>query len=537
MNSRQFFVWSVGLVAAWAASAQVPQLIAYQGRLANGTNLVNGTVGLSLRLFNVPAGGTSVYEDSNSVAVVDGLYATFLGDNTTSGSLSAALTNVSLWIEPAVNGVALSPREKVASVAYALVADGVRVGGVSAAMLAAGAASSNLQAGGQSAVPAGGIVLATTSNDANLIANGFTAIGATVVSQDAWKPGSPTNALTSRAGAHTAWTGTEFLLWGGIDGFNPTNTGARYNPVTKTWTAMSTTGAPSARLQAVFVWSGTELLVWGGAGAGLDPFYTNGARYNPTTDIWTPINPTGGPSARAHATAVWSGTEMIVWGGDSNGVNLSTGARYNPVTDTWTAMTTVGAPQPRNTHTAVWSGSQMIIWGGITNAGGAVNTGARYTPSPESWTAMSTANAPTGRFGHVAAWTGNSMLIWAGNRQGTVLNSGGLYTTSPESWTALSTVDAPSPRMYPLAVWSGTNLYTWGGSAVTNLVGSGGIWSAQGWRPMTTIGEPSPRYQHTGVWTGDEFLFFGGQTNFAVGEASAELWIFAPGRALYLYQR
>ncbi len=105
---------------AIAASAQVPQLINYQGRLLIGTNLANGNVGLSLRLFNVPSGGTVQYEDSNTVTVVDGLYSTFIGDNTTAGSLTNALTNATVWIEVAVNGTALTPREQLGSVPYSL---------------------------------------------------------------------------------------------------------------------------------------------------------------------------------------------------------------------------------------------------------------------------------------------------------------------------------------------------------------------------------------------------------------------------------
>jgi hypothetical protein len=54
---------------------------------------------------------------------------------------------------------------------------------------------------------------------------------------------------------------------------------------------------------------------------------------------------------------------MIVWGGDDNGVPfLNTGARYNPATDSWTATTTTNAPSGRLDHTAVWTGSEMIVW-------------------------------------------------------------------------------------------------------------------------------------------------------------------------------
>ena len=110
-------------VLAWmlplAAWSQAPSLINYQGRLLDGTNLVNGSVALSLRLFDAPAGGTRVYEDSNTVTVVDGLYSTWLGDQTVAGQLDDALNRTSVWLEVAVDGLALTPRERLAAVAYA----------------------------------------------------------------------------------------------------------------------------------------------------------------------------------------------------------------------------------------------------------------------------------------------------------------------------------------------------------------------------------------------------------------------------------
>ncbi|MCX6917403.1 MAG: hypothetical protein NT167_30940, partial [Verrucomicrobia bacterium] len=115
-----FAVWVATVGLPPAAFAQSPQLINYQGRLLSGTNLVNGNVGLALRLFNVPVGGSALYVDSNTVPVADGLYSTFIGDNTVSGSLADALANPSVWIEVAVNGVALAPRERLASAAYAV---------------------------------------------------------------------------------------------------------------------------------------------------------------------------------------------------------------------------------------------------------------------------------------------------------------------------------------------------------------------------------------------------------------------------------
>jgi hypothetical protein len=82
-----------------------------------------------------------------------------------------------------------------------------------------------------------------------------------------------------------------------------------------------------------------------------------------TENTWTATSLTNVPAAREYYTAVWTGTEMIVWGG-YNGSNLNTGGRYNPSTDSWTATSTANAPSLRYGHTAVWTGSEMIVWGG-----------------------------------------------------------------------------------------------------------------------------------------------------------------------------
>src|SRR5436190_8999267 len=74
---------------------------------------------------------------------------------------------------------------------------------------------------------------------------------------------------------------------------------------------------------------------------------------------------------------------MIVWGGFNLISFFNTGGRYNPSTDSWTATSTTGAPAARNSHTAIWTGSEMIVWGGASET--YLNTGGRYCvagPSP-----------------------------------------------------------------------------------------------------------------------------------------------------------
>ena len=40
-------------------------------------------------------------------------------------------------------------------------------------------------------------------------------------------------------------------------------------------------------------------------------------------------------------------------------------AEVHPATDSWAATSTTNAPSARDFHKAVWTGSEMIVWGGF----------------------------------------------------------------------------------------------------------------------------------------------------------------------------
>ena len=140
----------------------------------------------------------------------------------------------------------------------------------------------------------------------------------------------------------------------------------------------------------------------------------SGERYNPVTDSWTATSTTNAPDGRAGHTAVWTGAEMIVWGGSNDIGFLNTGGSYNPSSNSWMATSTTNAPAARGFHTAVWTGSEMIVWGGWHLAPRYLNTGARYNPSTDSWTATRRPQLALSR-GHTAVWTGTEMIVWGGN--------------------------------------------------------------------------------------------------------------------------
>src|SRR5262249_25544458 len=136
-----------------------------------------------------------------------------------------------------------------------------------------------------------------------------------------------------------------------------------YDPVVDAWTSTSITNAPTGRIGHSAVWTGSEMIVWGGEDVGET---ATGGRYNPITDTWSPMAYPFGLARKNHSD-LWTGTEMLIWGGDIFGgctSTLRTGARYNPSTDSWTAVSTVNAPSARSLHSAVWTGQRMIIWGG-----------------------------------------------------------------------------------------------------------------------------------------------------------------------------
>jgi N-acetylneuraminic acid mutarotase len=333
-----------------------------------------------------------------------------------------------------------------------------------------------------------------------------------------WTPTNTVNAPDARDAHTVLWTGTEMIIWGGsfVDngGGHYLNSGGRYDPVTDTWAATSSTNAPTARSVHSAVWTGTEMIVWGGYD-GTNELNTGG-RYNPVTDSWVAISTLNAPFPRVRHTALWTGSEMIVWGGygcDAN-CNLNSGGRYNPTSDSWTATSTTNAPEARWYHTVEWTGTKMIIWGG-TNDTFYLNTGGRYDPDTDTWTATRVPNDVRARVAHTAVWTGNEMIVWGGTDSTfNDCNTGGRYNPSDDSWLVTSVANAPSPRESHSAVWTGTEMIIWGGIfcfPCMNFNDGGRYDPGNGsWVSTSTANAPHPRDLHTAVWTGSEMIVWGG---------------------------
>jgi N-acetylneuraminic acid mutarotase len=269
-----------------------------------------------------------------------------------------------------------------------------------------------------------------------------------------------------------------------------------------TWTATSTAGAPDAT-EGTAVWTGSEMIIWGGGA-------NTGGRYVPSTDSWTATSITNAPAPREYHTAVWTGSEMIVWGGAGFSGLLDTGGRYNPSADTWRATSTTNAPAAREDHTAVWTGNEMIVWGGGSYPA-YFNTGGRYNPSTNSWTNTSVTNAPAPRGLHTAVWTGTELVVWGGLNGAGELNTGGRYSPITDSWTATRTTNAPAARHFHTAVWTGSEMIVWGGDLANPNTGGRYNPITDSWTATGTTNAPAGREVHTAVWTGSEMIVWGGE--------------------------
>ncbi|MEO8350689.1 MAG: kelch repeat-containing protein [Chthoniobacteraceae bacterium] len=517
---------AVLLFAALTLQAQVPQLVNYQGRVAvNGVNF-DGSGQFKFALVNGNGAATFWSNDGTSTAgsqpaasvtltVVSGLYSVLLGDATLPNMTTVPATvftnpdvRLRVWFNDGSHGSQLlTPDQRIAAVGYAMMSGNVADGAITSAKLANGAVGTNQLANNS----VGSAQLADGSITAGKIAAG-------AISGDLWIAtggGEP-----SARNAHTAvWSGSEMIVWGGFGG-SYLNDGGRYNPALNTWSSVNTASAPSARGSHAAVWTGGEMIVWGGVGSG--GHFNSGGRYNPVTNSWSATNLTGAPAARRLPSAVWTGSEMIVWGGGIGGgiqgvTKFGDGARYNPSNDTWAPTNPAGAPAARYLHTAVWTDTEMIIWGGF--GAGLLSDGARYNPASNSWAATSPTSAPAARSGHTAVWTGTRMIIFGGSGVSNYDDGAG-YDPPGNAWAAIAS--AAVPRFDHTAVWTGGEMLVWGGSSGAGYLNTGERYDPQTntWRSFSNTGAPAARGGHTAVWSGMEMIVWGGADSNFFGDGA-----------------
>ncbi len=468
------------------------------------TGEVNGGAGVDFWLFKVPTVTIVANDASASETCTD--------PGTFRVTRSAASTAASLGVTYTISGSAINGTD------YSTL--------TSPATIAASSLSTLVTVTPISATPgeSSETVTLTFPAHADYLVRGANSDTVTIYEGDTYSWDAEDDGIGDRVANTVVYTGTDVIVWGGGRTYDIwLGDGARYNVASGDWTEISSDDAPAGRWWHTAVWTGTEMIVWGGRPSFYsESHYNDGGAYNPANNTWRAISTTGAPTGRSQMVSVWTGTEMIVWGGHSDGfVQRADGGAYNPSTDTWRSL--ANSPlDGRIEPTAVWTGTEMIVFGGFEIDGEVWNSfgdGARYNPTTDSWSTLSSSGAPSSRTAHTAVWTGNEMLIWGGRYlpDYTFLDTGARYNPANNTWTSIPTSGAPTARAAHVAVWSGTRMIVWGGYSDPSPVeeSSGGEYSpsCNTWTATATSGAPDARFFGGGadaVWTSGGMFIHGG---------------------------
>jgi len=210
---------------------------------------------------------------------------------------------------------------------------------------------------------------------------------------------------------------------------------------------------------AAQVWTGTELVVWGG-----DPDGDSGAAYDPEADRWRAIAPAPIP-ARCEPAAAWSGREVLVWGRacrltpeESPGGSHypAAGAAYDPAADRWRVLPDSPITASPSTM-SVWTGAEWIV----ANPGGPA---AAFEPDSGRWRTL--APVPRPYTSIVAQWTGREVVVLGID----ILEKGpSTAGASFHHWAAAldpagnrwRALPQPPLELGATAVWDGQRLIAW----------------------------------------------------------------------------
>jgi hypothetical protein len=169
------------------------------------------------------------------------------------------------------------------------------------------------------------------------------------------------------------------VVWGGTDTFDWFADGQHLDVTGNAWKAPTATAeAPSLRESATGLWTGREMLVWSGWNGG--DYLSDGALYDPSTTSWSAMAG-GAPAGRSGHVSIWTGDELFVWGGctdDSCDTLLDDGGRYTKASG-WTAIQANPALSGRIGAGGVWTGRDVVVFGGGDDSNKPVGGGARAT--------------------------------------------------------------------------------------------------------------------------------------------------------------
>jgi hypothetical protein len=235
-----------------------------------------------------------------------------------------------------------------------------------------------------------------------------------------------------------------------------------------------------------------------------------------------------GPLApRTGHTVVWTGEEVIVWGGTGGGrTRNNDGAAFTPGADTWREIA-VSPLQPTTYHFATWTAAEMLVVSG-TEA-------AAYDPGADSW--RSIAAPPFAVGGTEGAWYATSG-VWTGSEYVVSAPPDRVIAYSPatDAWSSLPPIGLGWTETS--LRWAGDTLYAFGivartspdqpGQMLRGATFDGSTWVEIPSLDLSSPGVASDARHELVAWVGDRFVAW------SLDGPSVPAFTYTPGAAAWV---
>ncbi|MDP6453529.1 MAG: kelch repeat-containing protein, partial [SAR202 cluster bacterium] len=227
-----------------------------------------------------------------------------------------------------------------------------------------------------------GAIVWDDSNNRMLMYGGAPCSGAGTCKKDLWAYTPSDSAWTQlasapvgRAGAASAWDAkrNRMMVFGGGDGDGTANTLMAYESDADSWTTLTSGPTPRGSYEpngAVWDTANDRMLLF--AGGGVEKLLNELWAYDPNTDQWSQLGPSGSwPPVRAAHSALWdSNTDrMLVFGGNGGSVlgDHNDVWAYSTADNEWVQLVQdQPLPPERRSHVAAWDSKvrRLLIWSG-----------------------------------------------------------------------------------------------------------------------------------------------------------------------------
>src|SRR5262245_10619237 len=247
-----------------------------------------------------------------------------------------------------------------------------------------------------------------------------------------------------------------------VDRKTPAPAGEPWAAYPAGWTELP--ASPKQFFDPTLVWTGAEVLSWGGKSDGSSDAgpVSTGWSFAPGSGQWSAMPEAA--TALDMAGGGWTGTEALFWGvqrGDSGGDHAWVVLAYDPAAGSWRSFDP-SPPRPEWGGIWVWAGDRLIDFGGNRPDSDDARTGVALDPATGRWTSL--AEAPLPITAGDAVWSGSEVIVVGsaldgGNHATTSTAVAEAYTPTTDTWRTL-----PEPPLSPQAsasVWFQGNIVAW----------------------------------------------------------------------------